>query len=532
MSTSAPEAKARSGPVTAADADGRWRALGVAVVFLAFFWRLGAFPLVDLDEGAFSEATREMLESGVFSATYLDGEPRYDKPILIYWLQAASVSVFGPSEWAFRLPSALAAAFWMLVVWRFTRQFGDARAAALATVFASTTLGVSMIGRAAIADAVLNLWLALAFVDLVRWFRTPGPGLLLRIYAWLALGFLTKGPVAIALPLLASTAYAASTGQWERWRRAVFHPAGWAVFLLVVLPWHVLVYLEQGWGFFAGFYLEHNIGRFTDTMQGHGGSPFYYLGAGPLMLVPVAGAVVLLLLRPKDQWRDPLYRFGWLWFAVTFAVFSASSTQLPHYLLYGCTPLFSILALQRDRLEQRWLLFLPPFLFMALLALLPWLLEAAADRMSRAYEAELLAGADRYFRGAYHLVTGAGLVAMASLFALRPPRWRGLVIAGFVQVVVLWGMVAPRILHLKQDPIRVAAALAVTLDAPVVAYGIRAPSFSVYRDAVTPRRVPEPGEVAFTRVDRLDALRAQYPERELQTVYRAGGVALVRVPEG
>ena len=61
------------------------------VVWLAFFWQLGAVPLYDLDEGAFTEATREMLASGNYITPHKDGEPRYDKPVLIYWLQAASV---------------------------------------------------------------------------------------------------------------------------------------------------------------------------------------------------------------------------------------------------------------------------------------------------------------------------------------------------------------------------------------------------------------------------------------------------------
>ncbi|MBN2885300.1 MAG: glycosyltransferase family 39 protein, partial [Chromatiaceae bacterium] len=54
----------------------------VLVVLLSFYWQLGAVPLYDLDEGAFTEATREMLASGNFITPHKDGEPRYDKPVL------------------------------------------------------------------------------------------------------------------------------------------------------------------------------------------------------------------------------------------------------------------------------------------------------------------------------------------------------------------------------------------------------------------------------------------------------------------
>src|SRR6185436_20920028 len=103
--------------------------LTAVAVLASFLWMLGAAPLFDVDEGAFSQATLEMFQRGDFLSTYLNGEPRYDKPILIYWLQAASVSMLGVSELAFRLPSALCAAVWVALTFAFARRyFGADRA--------------------------------------------------------------------------------------------------------------------------------------------------------------------------------------------------------------------------------------------------------------------------------------------------------------------------------------------------------------------------------------------------------------------
>src|SRR4051812_4569086 len=77
-------------------------------LLLPLLWQLGGTPLFDVDEGAFSEATREMLASGDWLHTTLNGAPRFDKPIGVYWLQALSVSLFGLGEFALRLPSVLA----------------------------------------------------------------------------------------------------------------------------------------------------------------------------------------------------------------------------------------------------------------------------------------------------------------------------------------------------------------------------------------------------------------------------------------
>ncbi len=133
------------------------RLLLLVAIAVSFFFNLHAIPLFDLDEGAFSEATREMLVRGDFISTFLDGQPRYDKPILIYWLQAVSVSLFGVNEFAFRLPSALAATLWTLAVFGFVRRVQDERTGLVAAIITATAFEVSVMGRAATADALLNL---------------------------------------------------------------------------------------------------------------------------------------------------------------------------------------------------------------------------------------------------------------------------------------------------------------------------------------------------------------------------------------
>ena len=89
-------------------------------LLIAFLLRLGAAPLFDVDEGAFSEATR-MFERGDFLSTYLNGEHRFDKPILV-WLQALPIWRWGPPDGRSALPSALAAIGWCYATWLFVRQ--------------------------------------------------------------------------------------------------------------------------------------------------------------------------------------------------------------------------------------------------------------------------------------------------------------------------------------------------------------------------------------------------------------------------
>ena len=174
------------------------------LVILAFFWQLGRPALFDLDEGAFSAATWEMLQRGDYITTFLNGQPRFDKPILIYWLQAMSVSLFGLQEWALRLPSALAASSWVIATYYFAKAYLPQRSAQLAAVMVASSAMIVLIGRAATADALLNLLITLSLFDIWRYWQQPSKALLWRVFVWLGLGFLTKGPVAVAIPLVVS----------------------------------------------------------------------------------------------------------------------------------------------------------------------------------------------------------------------------------------------------------------------------------------------------------------------------------------
>jgi len=155
---------------------------------ILFLMNLGGAPLFDVDEGAFSEATREMFVRHDFLSTFLNGAPRFDKPILIYWCQAIFVWLLGPNEWSFRLPSALAASTWCYAVGVFAWQRFGREAGWLACGIAATSLGVHIIGRAATADALLNMLLTLALLDAWRHLESGQRKPLLRSFLWIGLG--------------------------------------------------------------------------------------------------------------------------------------------------------------------------------------------------------------------------------------------------------------------------------------------------------------------------------------------------------
>src|SRR5690348_16463322 len=104
----------------------RQKPLAVLLLICVLAWLPGFFtlPPLDRDESRFAQATKQMLETGDFVDINLGGVPRYEKPVGIYWLQAASTAVFGTgardSIWTYRVPSLLgalagvAATFWLV----------------------------------------------------------------------------------------------------------------------------------------------------------------------------------------------------------------------------------------------------------------------------------------------------------------------------------------------------------------------------------------------------------------------------------
>ncbi|MBU0655862.1 MAG: glycosyltransferase family 39 protein [Gammaproteobacteria bacterium] len=545
------------------------------LVLLAFFWQLGTPALFDLDEGAFSAATWEMLQRGDFITTFLNGEPRFDKPILIYWLQAISVSMFGLHEWTLRLPSALAASAWVMATYYFAKprmastmfpstplastplSHRDSRSlsgvegnmveasgvegnrpAILAALMVATAPMILVIGRAATADAVLNLLIALTLFDIWRYWENPTRMVMFRVFFWLGLGFLCKGPIAVAIPFVTSaflylTQYRTLSARtersrsgvegWKNWLKTVFHPYGLTVFLAIAAPWYILEYLAQGQAFIDGFFFKHNVSRFSDTMEGHGGVVWYYLVALPLIIMPFGGLVVQML-REKNRGEGAFNRFLWFWFLLVFVLFSFSSTQLPHYLLYGITPLILLLAKHCGANPNRWLTLIPAILFAATLFFLPEILAKAVEQNPAEYFQGLLQQAGKVTGN--HYKTAAGIYLLALLALLLWPKvqnfWR-LAGAAVLQALFIVSVLIPVIAWIQQAPVKEAARFArhYLADSVVVMDGLNMPSFTVYRERITPQRPPQVGEYVFTKAGSL-------PPGEYQTVFKQGGVMLAK----
>jgi 4-amino-4-deoxy-L-arabinose transferase-like glycosyltransferase len=497
------------------------------LILLSFFAGLGSGPLFDVDEGAFSEATREMLVGKNYLTTFLNGKPRFDKPILIYWLQLVSVRTFGLSEFAFRFPSAVSSALWAITTFLFVRKERNDGEAWLAASLMVLSLQITIIAKAAIADALLNCCLAISMFAIYRYRRLGQASSIYLAFGAIGLGMLAKGPIALLIPLAVSFVFFLLQRDLNGWMRAVSHPGGMLLFLLIVLPWYTLEYLDQGKAFLEGFFMKHNVGRFSSSLEGHSGSLFYYVPVVLLGIMPSTGLFFVVLRHLRTLVSDPLNRFCLVWFGFVFAFFSLSGTKLPHYMIYGYTPLFLLMANAFPSGRRPVLLALWPAAFLLILASAPVVTGELLQRVTDPFVRAQLQGALQVMQARHY----APVVAAAALLVLglqtagfMRPLYR-FIAGGTVMLLAVNFSILPVVSAVMQEPVREAALLSRKEGYKIVMWKVYYPSFFVYSESLAEKRRPEAGEVVLTTLSHLGRLEKP------RILYSKYGIVLAKLPE-
>ena len=500
-------------------------ALGV-LILTSFFLGLGSAPLFDVDEGAFSEATREMMISKNYLTTYLNGAPRFDKPILIYWFQLLSVKFFGINEFAFRLPSALAGTAWAASIFLFVRKESGNRQAFLAAAMMVLSLQIVVIAKAAIADGLLNCLLAITMFSLLNHFKTGSKRSLYLAFTAAGFGMLTKGPIAILIPAAVSFLFAIEEGLFKKWISMIFNPFGILLFVSIALPWYLLEYRDQGMAFIEGFFFKHNLSRFNTSFEGHSGSVLYYIPVIIVGMMPFTGLLFTVMFNIKTLLRDRTNRFLLIWFVFVFVFFSLSGTKLPHYTIYGYTPLFILMAraLPLSKHSERFAAL--PMLLLALLASLPYLLPIALQKIDDDFIKAILTGGIELTGQHHTLIIMATILCIAAIqFLPRVSAAGKLLTTGVVFSLLINIYLMPLAGNLLQKPVKEAALLAKKEGFKTVMWEVYNPSFFVYSESLAEIRTPKRGEIVLTTVKELKNLQ------NTSLLYSKYGIVLAKLKQ-
>lgn len=325
-----------------------WRgpALAALIAALAGLPGLFAVPPLDRDESRFAQATAQMLESRDFVVIRFQDEPRFKKPVGIYWLQAASVSLLSAAEdreiWAYRLPSLLGA---MLAAaacaWGAAAFFG-ARTGLIAGAILGSTFLLSTEAFIAKTDAVLcgTTTLALAALGRIYGQSRDGPeaGGLTRLLFWLGVAgsTLVKGPVGLMVVTLTGLALWISDRK-APWAARLGWGWGLILFLAIVGPWAWAVTVATDGGFWTAAVVGDLAPKLAGGQETHGAPPGYHLGLVSILMFP---GTLLLPAALVFAWRrraEAGVRFALCWLIPAWIVFELTPTKLVHYALptYG-----------------------------------------------------------------------------------------------------------------------------------------------------------------------------------------------------
>jgi len=331
----------------------------VLLALLTFFAGLGRGAIADSDEAFYAESAREMVESGDWLTPHFNYEERFQKPVLYYWLTAALYLVTGPTEITARFWAALAGVGLVLVTAACARRWFDEDTGLLAGAIAATNFGYFALARMALPDLPLALSVTVAisatFAATLERTREPRWWLLVAAAA-AALGFLTKGPLALVVPALVVIPVLLIERRSFDLDLIDVLLAG-MLFTAIAAPWYLAMWTEHGFEYLRGFFVGDNFERFATTRFNDPRPWWFYLPiiAGGLlpwapMMTVWLGPTLQFVTRRRDISTIELRLL--LWAALPFLFFTLSVGKQPRYVLPLLPPLAILLAssiLERTR---------------------------------------------------------------------------------------------------------------------------------------------------------------------------------------
>ncbi|MFO7830145.1 MAG: glycosyltransferase family 39 protein [Bacteroidales bacterium] len=308
-----------------------------------------------LDEAKNSVCAREMLDRGDLIVPTFNYELRTDKPPLHYFFMMISYSLFGVNEFSARFFSFIAG-FWVLIITFFyTKKFAGFWTSFWATLALISSLHFVLEFHLAVPDPYLIFFISLSLFSFYDYYKNDKFLQLIIFYFSLALGVLTKGPVALGLPglIIVSFLFFKRDFRWNTiWR---FKPLiGLLLFFAITLPWYILVGIKTNGEWLNEFFFQHNLNRFSDAMEGHGGYffiPFLYVAVG---MLPFSVFFLRAFQKVWNHRKENEFGLLCLIVVMVFVIFfSFSSTKLPNYTMPSYPFLAVILGVYLSNVREK-----------------------------------------------------------------------------------------------------------------------------------------------------------------------------------
>ncbi|WP_430971946.1 ArnT family glycosyltransferase [Sunxiuqinia rutila] len=316
----------------------------VFLIALALYLsNLGGSSIYILDEAKNATCAAEMFERSDVIVPTFNQELRTDKPPLHYFFMMLSYSIFGVNAFAARFFSAVFGALTILITFLFVRRFHSEKAALWSSFVLLSSIHLTIQFHLAVPDPYLIFFFTASIYAFYAAVKEKRLSYLLLLYISIGLGTLSKGPVAIGLPGLVFLLFLIFSKRFKWSEISQLRPfMGAAIVLLIALPWYILVHLKTNGLWSEGFFLKHNLGRFSSEMEGHGGLFILTLFFVLIGLFPFSAFIIQTLKKAFANRKDDFTLLSLVTGITIVVFFSISRTKLPNYTV-PAYPFFAIL---------------------------------------------------------------------------------------------------------------------------------------------------------------------------------------------
>ncbi len=316
--------------------------------YFIFFFNIGNYALMDVDETRYVSMARDMFHTKDFMTLYLNGEYFFEKPPLYFWGECLSFALFGKvTEFTARFPVALYGTLSTLLVYFTGKKIVSRRYGFISALILATTLEFVMLAKFAILDIVVTtcIGFSVMFGFLTQFVSDKNKKYMWwMFYIFSGLAVMAKGIPGFIVPFAIMFFVTIANKTFKQVFKPQYMLPGFGLFFLIVLPWHLVMLKLHDPLFFNEYIMKHHINRFFSSSQIDREQPFYFYfitvlwGLIPWVFSAIAVGVTKLKSFKKFAVEEmtnsqKFLMFNAIAFIVTMLFFSSSSTKLITYIL-------------------------------------------------------------------------------------------------------------------------------------------------------------------------------------------------------
>ena len=333
----------------------------IFLIIAVLYFSATRVDIMDIDASQYAEMSREMIHRGNYLQLFDHAKDYLDKPPFLFWVSALSMKIFGANNFGYRLPSILFALFALYATYRLAKLLYDENTGRVAALVLGVCQGVFLMTNDVRTDTILMAWVIAAIwcikeCELKRRWQYVLAGTLA-----IACGLMTKGPIALMVPVFAMGSDWVLKRKWKQ----IFNP--WhlldaAIIAALLIPMSIGLYQQfdlhpeklidgkHGTSGLRFFFWSQSFGRITGESDWDNGADISFLFVNMLwaFLPWIFLFLAALIINIKDLIQQKFKLLpGQEWvttggFILAYLALGMSHYQLPHY-IFVVFPLASIM---------------------------------------------------------------------------------------------------------------------------------------------------------------------------------------------